>query len=256
VEVGTVTPQPQPGNVPPRIFRVRECQGLINRMGFPNEGSDHVYKRLRRARKRHLPGIVGVSIGKQKDTPLETAHGDYLFLMRKFRDVADYFSINISSPNTPRLRELQGADFLARLLKCLMEESFGLGESRRPAIFVKISPDLSAGELETIVGICLDEKVDGMIATNTTLSRSGLRTMVRREKGGLSGPPLAGRSTEFVREIHRLSAGKLPIIGVGGIDGPDQARRKLDAGASLLQVYTGLVWEGPLLAARILREIE
>jgi dihydroorotate dehydrogenase len=225
-------------------------------MGFPNEGVTTAVSRLQSLKKSNL--IVGASLGKQKETPLECAADDYLAVMRAVYPYADYLVVNISSPNTPGLRQLQGGAYLVNLLATLQAENRALaqtqGMGRRP-LLVKIAPDLTWAELDEILTAVSDHQIDGIIATNTTLVRKGLRHPNQKEQGGLSGRPLRQRSTEIIRYIHRCTGGRLPIIGVGGVQTADDVRQKLDAGASLVQIYTGLIYEGPGLAGRILREL-
>jgi dihydroorotate dehydrogenase len=221
-------------------------------MGFPNAGSETLLQQLRHGRP---PGVVlGVNIGKGVDTPLDKATEDYLFLLRTFYPVADYLAVNISSPNTIGLRRLQARDYLEGLLGVLSSERSALeaAETRRVPILVKLSPDLNDSELDDAVGVVQGTGMDGIIATNTTIDRSGLTSSYREETGGLSGSPLRKRSTEVVRNIYQLTNGKLPIVGVGGIFSPEDAREKLEAGATLIQVYTGLVYRGPGLIREIL----
>lgn len=259
VEVGTLTPRLQEGNPRPRIFRLPEDDALINRMGFPNQGAEAALGRLKTLRK-HVPRgtgpVVGVSLGKQKQTPLAEAGQDYLDVLDRAYPRADYLAVNVSSPNTPGLRELQGGRWIEALLRSLVErgrEKAGeLGEPERP-LWVKIAPDLTAGEIDDILEAVQAAGAAGIIATNTTLSREGLESPRRTETGGLSGRPVAGRSTEVIAHVHRATGGKLPVLGVGGIFTPDDVRSKRDAGASVVQVYTGLVYEGPRLAGRLVR---
>jgi dihydroorotate dehydrogenase len=253
LELGTVTLRPQVGNPRPRVFRLPQDQALINRMGFPNAGSEALLRRLQR--RVRIPGVVlGVNIGKGVDTPLDKASQDYLALMRTFYVVADYLAVNISSPNTIGLRRLQAREYLEALLEALSSARSELEdtESRRVPILVKISPDLNNDELEDAVGVVQRTGMDGIIATNTTVDRSGLSSFYRDETGGLSGFSLRERSTEVVRQIYQLTGGELPIVGVGGISSPEDAREKLEAGASMIQVYTGLVYRGPGLVRAIL----
>ncbi len=254
VEVGTLTPRPQVGNPRPRIFRLRADDALINRMGFPNEGVDTAVFNLKQLKNRAY--ILGISLGKQKETPLAEATQDYVTVMQKVYPYADYLAVNISSPNTPGLRELQGGNYLNHLLASLQVENGQLGEQygvgRRP-LLVKIAPDLEWAELDEILTAIRDNDIDGIIATNTTLRRDGLKDANRDEKGGLSGRPLTEQSTEMIRYIYRETGGKLPVIGVGGISTARDAQEKLDAGASLVQLYTGLIYEGPQIGGKILR---
>ncbi|MFQ5420308.1 MAG: quinone-dependent dihydroorotate dehydrogenase [Anaerolineae bacterium] len=256
VEVGTLTPRPQAGNPRPRIFRLPDDAALINRMGFPNGGVKAALPRLQALHNRDF--VLGVSLGKQKETPLADAVGDYVQVMTAVYPTADYLAVNISSPNTPGLRELQGSDYLGQLLRALHAENGRLAaahaHSRRP-LLVKIAPDLDWDELDEILTAVQDHQIDGVIATNTTLSRKGLRDSHRTESGGLSGRPLRRRSTEIIAHIIRQTGGKLPVIGVGGVQTVADVQEKLDAGASLVQVYTGLVYQGPGMAGQILREL-
>ena len=252
IELGTTTLLPQPGNPRPRVFRLERDRALINRMGFPNTGAEQLARRLQRSRARGT--ILGVNIGKGVDTPLELASRDYLALLELFYNKADYLAVNVSSPNTPRLRELQGRKVLYGLLSDLAarrEELVRAGRGYTP-ILTKLSPDLSEAELEQACGAILDSSMDGVILANTTLSRDGLLSPKRAQAGGLSGLPLRQRSTALINVVERITRGKLPIIGVGGISSPQDARSMLDAGAKLVQVFTGLIYEGPALPRRIL----
>lgn len=253
VEVGTLTPRPQVGNVKPRIFRLPKDMALINRMGFPNGGAVAALPRLKKLARDKGELVVGVSVGKQKETPLAKAVDDYIFVLRLLYEYADYVAVNISSPNTPGLRELQGGDYVGHLLGTLAGESEmlarKLGVARRP-LFLKIAPDLDEDELAEIVTAAHANCIDGLIATNTTLARPALRHPNRREAGGLSGDPLAERSTAVIKAIRQQS--DLPIIGVGGVRTAADVRAKLAAGAQLVQVYSGLVYEGPGLVGRLL----
>ncbi|UCF59901.1 MAG: quinone-dependent dihydroorotate dehydrogenase [Anaerolineaceae bacterium] len=253
LELGTVTPHSQVGNPRPRIFRLPQDEALINRMGFPNAGCAELLQRIQR--RGRPPGVVlGVNIGKGTDTPLDEASDDYLILLRTFYTVADYLVVNISSPNTIGLRRLQAREYLEELLEALSSarSELEVAERRSVPILVKLSPDLNDDELEDAVGVVQGTGMDGIIATNTTVDRSGLSSPFRDETGGLSGNPLRERSTEMVRHIHKLTGGELPIVGVGGIFSAEDAREKLEAGATLIQVYTGLVYRGPGLVRGIL----
>jgi dihydroorotate dehydrogenase len=256
VEVGTLTPRPQVGNPRPRVFRLREDGAVINRMGFPNGGVVAAVPRLKALRDMGHEYVLGVSLGKQKETPLADAVEDYLVVMEHVYRYCDYLAVNVSSPNTPGLRELQGGRYLGHLLKTLvgvgrkLAEEYGVG--LRP-LLLKIAPDLSWKELDEILEAALEAGVDGIIATNTTIARSGLRSDRREESGGLSGRPLQFRSNEVIKYITKNSGGKLPVIGVGGVFNTADLRAKLAAGAVLVQVYTGLVYEGPGMAGRVLR---
>lgn len=246
VEIGTVTAKPQPGNPKPRIFRYPEQQALINRLGFNNDGAEAVAARLRNLRRSgRWPGIpVGINVGKSKATPLEEAADDYLYSFRKLHEFADYVVLNVSSPNTPGLRDLQEQEALAALLSAVQSEN---REARKP-ILLKIAPDLSPEDLEQVIGNCEAHGIAGLIATNTTLDHASI-PRGRDETGGLSGPPVREKATAFIRAIGERT--NLPIIGVGGINDAASAREKLAAGASLLQVYTGYVYGGPGLLRRV-----
>jgi dihydroorotate dehydrogenase len=253
IEIGTVTPQPQAGNPRPRLYRLPLEKALINRMGFPGRGAAFVASQLR---NRRPPGpVLGVNLGKNKDTPLEAAAQDYLSLFDTFAPLADYLAVNVSSPNTAGLRRLQARQALDELLSGLARrraEWQGEAGGKIP-ILVKLAPDLSGDELEDALSAIQNNGMDGVIATNTTLSREGVKSPLAGESGGLSGEPLRRRSTQMVREIHDKTSGKLPVIGVGGISCAAHVREKLDAGAVLVQVYTGLVYEGPGIVKEILK---
>jgi dihydroorotate dehydrogenase len=246
MELGTVTPRPQPGNPAPRLFRLPAEQALINRLGFPNIGVEGVARRLENLRMSgHWPITpVGLNLGKNKDTSLADAGRDYLTCFRRTRDLADYFVVNVSSPNTPGLRELQQASFLDSILGPLRDED---PTGTRP-LLIKIAPDLDEPQLSDVVSAVKRFRLAGIVATNTTTDKRGLSV---QEEGGASGRPLTARSTEIIRTLSRLTAGRVPIIGVGGIFNAQDARDKLEAGASLLQLYTGFVYEGPLVARKI-----
>ena len=251
VEIGTVTPLAQPGNPKPRMFRLVSDAGVINRLGFNNQGHAAVYTRL--AARRGRPGIVGVNIGANKDSADRIA--DYVAGVKAFADVAAYFTVNVSSPNTPGLRDLQARDQLADLLARTLaarDEMAALGRPRVP-VLLKIAPDMVDAGLADVAEVALAAKVDGLVVSNTTLARNGLgATPLAKETGGLSGRPLFHRSTVVLARIRRLVGPDLPIVGVGGIDSGETAWEKLRAGATLLQVYSGLVYEGPGLVGRIL----
>ncbi|MCG8321799.1 MAG: quinone-dependent dihydroorotate dehydrogenase [Cytophagales bacterium] len=250
IEIGTLTPKPQPGNPKPRLFRLPEDMGLINRMGFNNEGVEMAVRRLKK-RKRKV--IVGGNIGKNKTTPNDMAISDYLTCYRSLYPVVDYFVINVSSPNTPGLRELQEKEPLKQLLWSIREENSNM-PSPKP-VLLKIAPDLNNEQLDDIVDIVNEVKIDGIIATNTTIARNGLVTdSVEIEKigmGGLSGKPVKDRSTAVIGYIHEKSQGSIPVIAVGGIFSGQDALEKLEAGASLVQVYTGFIYEGPAIIKKI-----
>ena len=258
-EVGTVTPQGQPGNPRPRLFRFPEENAIINRMGFNNKGSEAMLNSLTNhypKGKRRMP--VGVNIGKAKATPLDQAVDDYLASFRTLADQADYFTINISSPNTPGLRELQTESYLRALLTTLRDENRTyakkLGHKPHPML-LKIAPDLTYAEIDQIVSVLLDLGYDGIIATNTTINRpSGFTS---NETGGLSGgADIRKRSNDVINYIHRSTEGKLPIIGVGGIDSAEAAGEKMDAGASMVQIYTGWIYRGPFFAKELAQALK
>ncbi len=249
IEIGTVTPKHQPGNPQPRLFRLTQEQALINRMGFPGKGADFVIRQISSARPQGL--IVGINIGKNKDTALEAAVDDYLLLMRLFSHKADYLAVNVSSPNTPGLRQLQERQELHQLLNQLAIER-GKSSARLP-ILVKLAPDLGDAQLDDALDVIMANRMDGVIATNTTITRAGIVSPFASQPGGLSGQPLFGISLAMVKKIAMRTQGKLPIIGVGGIDCADRARQMMDAGAILVQIYTSLVYEGPGVVQNILR---
>ncbi len=249
VEVGSVTPKAQPGNPKPRMFRVLEDRGVINRLGFNNQGIERVAQRLaqRLAAPSRMPGIVGLNLGKNKDQP--DAIADYVAGIERGRELADYLVINVSSPNTPGLRALQSRDALAALVAAARQAAGS------KTLLVKIAPDLEGGELRDICEVVIEHRIDGLICGNTTLSRDGLKSENRSEQGGLSGEPLFQRSTEVLRSVYALTQGRLPLIGVGGVASGEQAYAKIRAGASLVQLYTGLVYGGIGLARRIAQEL-
>ena len=255
VEIGTVTPRPQPGNPKPRIFRLPEAQAIINRMGFNNLGVDHLLARVQAAR---YSGILGINIGKNKDTPIENGKDDYLICMDKVYDYAGYIAVNISSPNTPNLRQLQYGEAFDDLLNSLKERQKELAEKHKKYVplAVKIAPDLSPEELKQVAEALLRHKIDGVIATNTTLDRELIHDMPHAaETGGLSGRPLQNKSTEIIRQLHEYLKGQIPIIGVGGIDSAMAAREKMQAGAELVQIYSGFIYNGPDLVKNIVNNI-
>jgi len=255
IEVGTVTPRPQAGNARPRLFRIRDAHALVNRMGFNSKGADHVAQQLRASR---YAGVRGISIGKNADTPLERAVDDYLECLRKLYGVADYFAINLSSPNTTRLRELQAPDALARIIDPLREERRRL-EARSGKfvpLLVKISPDLDEDELAASCAEFVRSGVDGVIATNTTTQMDAFRDQpAAQHGGGLSGAPLLDKSLAAIRRLRHELGTEMPIIGVGGIMNAGDAIERLSAGANLLQLYTGFVYRGPALLAEILEAV-
>jgi dihydroorotate dehydrogenase len=250
LEVGTVTPRPQPGNPKPRLFRLVEAQAIINRMGFNNHGVDAFVANVERAR---YEGILGINIGKNFDTPVERAADDYLACLRKVYPHASYITINISSPNTKTLRQLQQAGELGGLLATLTREREKLARGgRRVPFAVKIAPDLDAEQLEAIARLLVEHGIDAVIATNTTVSRKGVEGLRHAdEAGGLSGAPVRELSTQVIRSLAGLLKGRIPIIGNGGILSAADAQEKFAAGASLVQVYTGLIYRGPALVKEI-----
>lgn len=250
LEVGTVTPVGQPGNEQPRLFRLPPDGALVNRMGFNNEGAEAMAQRLAALKERPVP--IGVNIGKNKNTPNEEAYLDYERCIRVLYPYADFFIVNISSPNTPDLRRLQHGDELRKLLTAVTAELSRQGGGGTPKpVFVKIAPDLGDEELEQTVDAISASGVSGLIATNTTLSRDGLSHANRSETGGLSGRPLTGRSTEIVRRVYAQTEGRLPIVGSGGIFTPEDAYAKIRAGASLVEIYTALIYKGPEINRQI-----
>ena len=250
IEIGTVTPKPQDGNPKKRIFRLVNDDAIINRLGFNNDGVDQIVNRL----KKNINVIIGGNIGKNKDTPNEKAADDYLICFQKLYDHVDYFAVNVSSPNTPHLRDLQNTEGLRSILIPLIDEN---KKRLNKPILLKISPDLNNSDVLSIVDLIQELKIDGIITTNTTLSREKLKSdnKLKSQKGGLSGAPLRNRSTEVISLIHKYSKGNVPIIGVGGIMSADDALEKLNAGASLIQVYTGFIYNGPSFIYKINREI-
>jgi dihydroorotate dehydrogenase len=254
VEIGTVTPRPQAGNPQPRMFRLPADQALINRMGFNNEGAKAAAQRLRKRKERI---IIGGNIGKNKDTPNEDALSDYEICFKDLYDVVDYFVVNVSSPNTPGLRALQDKEPLMKILNRLMELNKIMG-SPKP-LLLKIAPDLTNEQLDDIVAIVEETGIQGLVATNTTIDREGLKTssntIDKIGAGGLSGKPLTKRATEVIQYLNKKGGGKIPIIAVGGIFTPEDAIEKLEAGAQLVQVYTGFIYEGPSTASNICKGI-
>lgn len=250
MEVGTVTPRPQPGNDKPRLFRLPEDAALINRMGFNNSGAEAMAKELGAA-ERHIP--VGINIGKNKVTPNEQAVEDYIDCIRVLYSHGDFFVVNISSPNTPDLRKLQHGDELKKLLTALVQETNRKNSqsSKSKPLFVKLAPDFAADELEQTVDVLLETGISGIVATNTTLSRDGLKHANAKESGGLSGRPLTHPSTQVIRRIYNQTQGKIPIIGVGGIFTAQDAYDKIRAGANVIEIYTGLIYRGPGIVKHI-----
>ena len=251
IEIGTVTPLPQPGNEKPRMFRLPQDDALINRLGFNNQGVDVVAARLKQVQRKGL--IIGGNIGKNKLTSNEDAVNDYIKCFDRLFDVVDYFVVNVSSPNTPGLRELQEKEPLKHILNTLQQRN-NKNQITRP-ILLKIAPDLTNSQLDDIIEIVMETKIAGVIATNTTISRDDLLSSenLKKESGGLSGKPLTMRSTEVIRYLSEHSNKSFVIVGVGGIHSPEDALEKIQAGASLIQIYTGFIYEGPGLIKRILK---
>lgn len=251
IEVGTVTPQPQPGNPLPRLFRLPEAQAIINRMGFNNKGVEHMVANLK---KRRFKGIVGVNIGKNAVTPVENAADDYLICLRAVYPYADYITVNLSSPNTPGLRALQFGAMLDALLQTLMQERSKLAQEHGKSVpvLVKIAPDMSDDDIRSVAVSLQQAGVDGAIATNTTIERPGVNGLEHAEEaGGLSGKPLAVAATHALSVLTRALDGSMPVIGVGGITDGDSARAKIDVGAALVQVYSGFIYRGPKLIKEV-----
>ena len=249
IEIGTVTPKPQPGNEKKRLFRLREDSAIINRMGFNNEGVEATVARL----KKNKNVLIGGNIGKNKVTPNEKAVDDYVYSFNALFDHVNYFVVNVSSPNTPNLRELQDKEPLKKLLNTLQQ--LNAKKANPKPILLKIAPDLTDDQLMDIIDIVKETGIAGVIATNTTISRDGLKSENKNEMGGLSGKPLTKRSTEVIRFLSEKSGKAFPIIGVGGIHTAEDAIEKLEAGASLVQLYTGFIYEGPELIKKINKAI-
>ena len=254
IEIGTLTPKGQPGNEKPRLFRLKEDEAIVNRMGFNNDGVEIAVEQLK---KRKTKIIIGGNIGKNKVTSNEDADSDYLIAFNVLHPYVDYFVVNVSSPNTPNLRALQEKEPLMKLLQSLKDKN--LTQKVQKPILLKIAPDLTNEQLDDIIEIVQTTKIDGVIATNTTIERSGLKSskelIDKVGAGGVSGKPLTKRSTEVIRYLSEKSGKSFPIIGVGGIHSPEDALEKLDAGASLIQLYTGFIYEGPGLVKRINKAI-
>ena len=254
IEIGTITPKAQPGNDKPRLFRLKEDGGIINRMGFNNDGVEIAIENLK---KNNTSILIGGNIGKNKVTPNENATDDYVYSFNKLFDYVDYFVVNVSSPNTPNLRELQEKEPLKQLLVSIQEQN-ALKVSKKP-ILLKIAPDLTDEQLDDIIEIIEEIKLDGVIATNTTISRDNLKTskeiVDQIGAGGLSGKPVKNRSTEVIKYLATKSNKSFPIIGVGGIHSAEDAIEKLEAGADLIQLYTGFIYEGPALVKKINKAI-
>lgn len=252
LEVGTVTPRAQPGNPRPRVFRLTEDQGLINRFGFNNQGVDALVARLE---GHPYAGILGVNIGKNKDTDNASAHLDYVRCLKTAAPVCDYMTVNLSSPNTPGLRDLASADRILDVLKPVLDarESVSNRQGARLPIFVKLAPDFTDADLAKVLEALIAVQLDAVILTNTTLSREGLKSPKQQETGGLSGAPLGARSTHCLRVADSVLAGRLPIISVGGIMSVSECQSRLALGASLVQLYTGLIYQGPGLVKAAIR---
>lgn len=252
IEIGTVTPKAQSGNPQPRMFRLPEAEALINRMGFNNDGVDACVSRLKQSSFWQSGGIVGLNIGKNATTPIESAADDYLHCMRKVYEMASYITVNISSPNTKNLRQLQGGDELKSLLGQIALEKLKLTEQYKKQIplFLKIAPDLENDQIENIAELLIEHKIDAVIATNTTIARDAVKNLPHGdETGGLSGGPVKNSSDMVIKELSKTLKGQVPIIGVGGILSGKDAKDKIDAGASLIQLYTGLIYKGPQLVS-------
>lgn len=263
IEVGTVTPKPQTGNEKPRLFRLPKDKAIINRMGFNNDGVQAVAKRLKEWKQKNAQHknkncpVIGGNIGKNKTTPNEDAWKDYETCFRELFDGVDYFVVNVSSPNTPGLRELQEKDALQKILSHL--QTINLQQPKQKPILLKIAPDLTWEQIDDLIELAMEIKLDGLVATNTTVSRAGLQTNESTVKnigpGGLSGIPLKNRSTEIVQYIHQKTKGQIPVIASGGIFTAADAREKLQAGASLIQVWTGFIYEGPGIVKNIIKDL-
>jgi len=259
VEIGTVTPRPQEGNEQPRLFRLPKDKALINRMGFNNDGVDAIARRLTEWRKneRLSPLIIGGNIGKNKDTPNEDAWRDYEICFEKLYHLVDYFVVNVSSPNTPGLRELQEKENLRKILTYL--QMLNKRRDKEKPLLLKIAPDLTEGQIQDIADLVMEIKLDGLVVSNTTISREGLKTPTEKIEsigaGGLSGKPLNQKSDDILRDLHQKTGGRIPLIGSGGIFTGEDARNKMKAGAKLVQVWTGFVYEGPSIVKKIVRTL-
>jgi len=255
IEIGTVTPRPQPGNPKPRLFRLTEHGAIINRMGFNNKGVDHL---VRQVEKRTYKGVLGINIGKNANTPVENANQDYLHGLERVYAYADYVTVNLSSPNTPGLRSLQMGDALKKLVTELSDAKVKLAtrHNKRVPLVIKIAPDMSTEEVHHLAMVALECKVDGLIATNTTLSRELVKDSIfANEAGGLSGKPVFESSTRVLAQLKNELDGKSCLIGVGGIDSAETAQAKFNAGANLIQLYTGFIYQGPELIKKIRESI-
>jgi len=261
IEIGTITPRPQPGNPQPRLFRLPQANAIINRMGFNNKGVDYLIDRVKAAQpflqKNNI--VLGINIGKNKDTPAENAVDDYLICMRKAYRYASYITVNLSSPNTPGLRDLQFGEPLKQLLARLKQEQqlLAVQYGRYVPLAVKIAPDMAIDDIREVAAALIDNQLDGVIATNTTIARDAVKDLPHgNEAGGLSGAPLTKKSTEVIRALAQALNGKLPIIGVGGIMSGADATEKFAAGAKLVQVYTGFIYRGPGLVGELVKAVE
>ncbi len=255
IEVGTVTPRPQPGNPKPRLFRLPQANGIINRFGFNNEGVDKLIENIKSSK---FTGVLGINIGKNFDTPVEKATEDYLICLTKVYPYASYITVNISSPNTANLRQLQFGDALDELISAIKVKQAELTESfgRKIPVLIKIAPDLTEIEIEQLAETFMRHQVDGVIATNTTFSREGVESLKHAdEQGGLSGAPVLQQSTKVLELLAKKVNGQFPIVGVGGIDSPEAASQKIEAGASLVQIYSGFIYQGPRLISAIVKNI-
>jgi len=255
IEIGTVTPRPQPGNPKPRMFRLPEHEAIINRMGFNNAGVDALVRNVEQAQWR---GVLGINIGKNKDTPNERAADDYLFCLERVYPLASYVTVNVSSPNTPGLRDLQEGDSLQRLIAMLMEarEKLGVRHGARKPILLKIAPDLDAAQMDAIASALAGSGIDGLICTNTTVDRTAIAAALHaNEQGGLSGKPLFEQATAVLRGMAQRLGEKIPLIGVGGVLTGSDAADKLSAGAKLVQIYSGMIYRGPWLLTECVEEI-
>jgi len=249
-ELGTVTPRPQPGNPRPRVFRLRENQALINRLGFPSDGMDVVARRIERMRQRGVALRLAINLGPNKETAVERVAEDYAALVRRMSALGDFIVVNVSSPNTPGLRNWQSPERMREIVAAI--NGAMTNATRRPPILLKVAPDLEPGDLRRICDTALELALDGIVATNTTLARDAVG-ITSEHAGGLSGTPLRGRAREFIREIYRHSGGRLKIIGVGGVSSADDAWEHIRAGASLVELYTALIYQGPGVVAEIKR---
>lgn len=255
IEIGTVTPKPQPGNAKPRLFRLPEHQAIINRMGFNNKGVDYLVSKVK---QKKYQGILGINIGKNASTAIEDAQHDYVIGMQKVYAFADYITVNISSPNTLGLRTLQGPEYLQQLLSALKSEHLSLIDKYKKYVplLIKIAPDLTDQELESMAEIFLQNKIDGIIATNTTLDRDQVQSSLNgQEAGGLSGAPLFKKSTQVLAKLRELVGSDLPIIASGGVLNANDANQKFASGANLVQLYTGLIYEGPKLILDLMKNL-